>query len=68
MKVVRQIDLPAGGDPRVEFDVHNDGELRIECTSDWCGDTETGFGASVGVTLTKEQAKELLAFLQQNVK
>lgn len=62
------IELPSGGDPRAEFTMWKGGELRIDCTSDWCGDTESGFGATVGVTLSNEHAKELLAFLQQHLK
>lgn len=37
--------------------------LRVHCHCDWCGDTESGFGAEVGYDLTLEQAKELYEFL-----
>lgn len=37
--------------------------LRVHCHCDWCGDTESGFGAEVGYDLTFEQAKELYEFL-----
>ncbi len=40
-----------------EFGVH------VTCSDDWCGDTETGFGASVTVNLTKQQALELAKFI-----
>jgi len=35
----------------------------VECYCDWCGDTETGFGAEVGHELTRGQAEELYKFL-----
>lgn len=59
--------IQIGDDPRIEVDVWDDGSLRIDCTSDWCGDTETGFGATVGVNLNPEEAKRLLAFLREHV-
>jgi hypothetical protein len=55
--------LQIGDDPRLEVDVWDDGSLRIDCTSDWCGDTESGFGATVGVNLNERQARDLLTFL-----
>lgn len=45
----------------VQFTVKDDG-LRVHCHCDWCGDSESGFGAEVGYDLTLEQAKELYKF------
>ena len=38
-------------------------EVRITCFSTWCGDSETGYGASVGYDLPIEQVKSLYKFL-----
>jgi hypothetical protein len=64
-RTVKTIEI--GDDPRIEVDVWDDGSLRIDCTSDWCGDTETGFGSTVGLNLRKEQAIELRDFLIANL-
>lgn len=50
------------------FSDHLDAELerehvRITCASDWAGDTETGFGESVGIPLNREQATVLRDWL-----
>lgn len=37
--------------------------LYIECDEPWAGDTDSGIGRSGAVTLTKEQARQLAAFL-----
>jgi hypothetical protein len=57
-----------GGSDSVELTVWNDGTLRVDCNSEWWGSTDTGFGASFGFSVDSEQAKALLAFLQQHVK
>lgn len=38
-------------------------QIRITCASDWAGDTETGFGESVGIPLNRSQATELRDWL-----
>ena len=43
-------------------EITSDG-LYIECDEPWSGDTETGFGRSSAVTLNKDQARQLAAFL-----
>jgi len=37
--------------------------LHVQCYSDWCSDSETGYGAEVGFDLTREQAKEVCDFI-----
>jgi hypothetical protein len=67
-KATNQIAMPSPDhDPRAEFTVRTNGALRIECVSDWCGDTQSGFGASVGVTLSEKEASRLLDFLVENL-
>lgn len=39
------------------------GELYVECDEPWAGDTVSGIGRTASVTLTKDQARELAAFL-----
>jgi hypothetical protein len=43
--------------------VRSDSVLDITCDRPWSGDTESGFGREVTIDLTKEQARELAAFL-----
>jgi len=60
MRVRNQIVLPyedAGN--RIEVDFRDDGTIRIECTNEWCGDTERGFGASVGIELNHADAERV---------
>jgi hypothetical protein len=49
-------------DPGIQV-VPFDGGISISAQDDWCGDTETGFGATVSVQLTREQVAELHAAL-----
>lgn len=45
-----------------QFAAKEDG-LYVHCHCDWCGDSESGFGAEVGHDLTISQARELYDFL-----
>ena len=47
-------------DPGCQF-VGNSGEptATISNNNDWCGDTESGFGATVAIELTRADAKRL---------
>lgn len=47
----------------IEFLIQRDGTLDIEMNSPWCGDSISGFGASINFILTNEQVKELIKFL-----
>lgn len=38
-------------------------DLSFSCNNDWCGDTESGFGATVSVSLGREDAEKLRDFL-----
>lgn len=38
-------------------------QIRITCNSDWAGDTETGFGEHVSISLNKLQTEELRDWL-----
>ena len=46
----------------IDFKVKDDG-VYIEIVDEWCGDTESGFGALLGADLDRDQVKELCAFL-----
>jgi len=47
-------------DPGCQATAYRGGDqLRISNNDDWCGDTETGFGATVSVGLTREDATRL---------
>lgn len=39
--------------------------MTISNNNDWCGDTESGFGATVSVTLTRADAKRLRDMLNE---
>ena len=45
-----------------QFTTKVDG-LYVHCHCDWCGDSETGYGAEVGYNLTIQEAKKLHDFL-----
>jgi hypothetical protein len=48
-----------------EADVNREGRLVIEIEQPWSGSTECGFGQSCAFTMTKDQARQLAAFLLQ---
>ena len=39
--------------------------VSISNTDDWCGSTETGFGAIVSIDLTREDARRLVLMLNE---
>jgi len=43
--------------------ISGDKRLYFNCYDEWCGSTETGFGAEVTATLNIEQVKELYKYL-----
>lgn len=45
-------------DPGMQVTVSDSG-LYFSNQDDWCGDTESGFGATVGVTLSRQQVEDL---------
>lgn len=55
----------AGNDDNDLQIVAEAGAKQIEVTSncEWCGDTETGFGATVHVSITREEVVALRDFL-----
>jgi len=56
--------LEVGGiDSALRAAARSNGVLDITCDRPWAGDTESGFGREVTIDLTKEQARELAAFL-----
>ena len=68
---------PAGADQRSFFEagtddlglqvVAIDGNDRVNfsCNNDWCGDTQSGIGATVSVDITREDAQRLVAMLSK---
>lgn len=68
MKAIETIELPHdNADPRVELTWMNSGGMLVACASDWCGDTETGFGARVECTLKPSDVERLRMFLVAHV-
>jgi hypothetical protein len=45
-----------------------DGNLSFSANNEWCGDTESGFGATVTVCITLDDAKRLIDALTKWVK
>lgn len=39
--------------------------LAISCNDEWCGSTETGFGATVSLDISKQDARRLRNYLNQ---
>jgi hypothetical protein len=56
--------LQFGDDPSIEFVTHENGEMHVEINDDWCGDSETGFGARLSHTLGVDEIAQLRAFLK----
>ena len=46
-------------DPGLQVVTLADGGLSFSNNDDWCGDTESGFGATVVIELKREQVEEL---------
>lgn len=55
--------LQFGVDPSIEFVIHSNGTVHVEINDDWCGDTETGFGATLAHTLQPNEVAALIRFL-----
>jgi hypothetical protein len=51
------------GDPSLQVTDGGDGELTFSANNDWCGSTETGFGATVMVSLPRADIARLHAQL-----
>lgn len=51
--------------PNARFRPTTEGRVGITCTSDWQGCTETGFGESVEVIISMENARALRDFLTE---
>ena len=61
MRIV--IETESGVGDEIQFTKMPDGGLDIEIEEPWAGCTETGFGATASITLSREQADALLKFL-----
>lgn len=46
-------------DPGMQVVAISDGKLSFSCNDDWCGDSESGFGATVAIEIDREQVSEL---------
>ena len=46
-------------DPGMQVVITGKDSLGFSNNDDWCGDSETGFGATVAVELTREQVSKL---------
>lgn len=57
-----EVEEKGGVGDRIEFIANGDG-MHITASNDWAGCTETGFGESGNVTLTKTQVREVYEFL-----
>lgn len=58
-----QIDEVGGVGDNLTVDWLGDDRAVIEIDSPWTGDTETGFGRSAAITLTKDQVRQLVRTL-----
>lgn len=52
-----------GDDEGMQVSVNGKDTLYFVNHDDWCGDTFTGFGASVGIELNREKVKQLYTAL-----
>ena len=43
--------------------IQGESTVSISNTDDWCGSTETGFGATVSICLTRADARRLVSML-----
>lgn len=50
----------------IDFTVFPGGSLSIEIDNPWAGSSDTGFGATLNISLSKEQAASVRDFLNQN--
>jgi hypothetical protein len=57
-----RVDTGSDGDIQIVFD-NDSGEAYVSMENPWAGSTETGFGATTSITLTREQCRELTDFL-----
>ncbi len=56
------------GDNFIELQVTIKGDtIYFEIEDECCGDSETGFGAIVGIDLSKEQVKKLAYFMLKGI-
>jgi hypothetical protein len=63
-RMVIVIEESGSADCSIEFGPsYREGMLRVEINNPWSGDSESGFGSSADMKMTKEQARELAAFL-----
>ena len=58
------ITVDAGVGDEVQFTKYADGGLEIEIDEPWAGSTETGFGATTSIRLSKEDVARILAWLR----
>ncbi len=59
------IDLNLQVGDEITFSRHDDGSLDIRIEEPWAGSTETGFGQTSHATLTREDVKRLLEWLER---
>lgn len=61
---LKVLTLEQENDPDVGITVvDNDTKIIVNAYSEWCGDTERGFGAEVSASLSIDQVKELITYL-----
>lgn len=49
----------------IQFTEMEKNVLRVEIDNPWSGDTESGFGRTAHINLSRDGAEELLAFLTE---
>jgi hypothetical protein len=67
MEKLELIEANSTGDS-ITAEIDYEGKISLEIMEPWAGDTETGFGRSGAIRLSKEQALELMVWLHQAVK
>ena len=45
-----------------------DGKVNFSINNDWCGNTESGFGATVDIDINREDTQKLISVLQEWLK
>ena len=45
--------------------IEGENTVYFSAEDEWCGSTETGFGATVGVEITRDDASRLIAMLTE---
>jgi len=65
LEIEQKDSIDVGLEIRPHQDPAGNAFLEITCSDDWCGSTETGFGASVSFFCTKEQVEKIINYMNE---